>query len=122
MENLQTREMTLYRSKTILISFVVISAFVGLIIYNLFKNTNDISQHTGVLIFGIIILLVCLFICIRSLYQLVSRKPILIINSEFLYTPKTGNILWNDIDKIGVMSSSVIPDSWNERIFILSVP
>ena len=114
--------MTLYRSRTILISFIISSLFVSWVVYNLFQNTNNISQHTWILTSGIIILFLCIVVFIRSLYQFFYRKPILIINSEALFTPKTGKVSWNDIEKVGVMSSSVIPDSWNQSVYIMSVP
>jgi hypothetical protein len=114
--------MILYRSNTILISFLILSQFVGWIIYNLFQNTDNLSLHTGILVLGIIIFLLSIVIFIRSLYQLFFKKPILVINSEGFYTPKTGSISWNDIEKIGTMSSSVIPDSWDRYMYITSVP
>ena len=30
--------------------------------------------------------------------------------------------MWSEIEKIGVKSSSVIPDSWEGNVYIMSVP
>jgi len=101
MKSFQAGEMILFRSNIILTSFVILSVFVSWIIYNLFQNTDNISQHT----------------------EIFSKKPILVINSKALYTPKTGYISWSDIEKIGVTSSSIVPDSWGGKyLYILSVP
>ena len=123
MKSFQAGEMILFRSNIILTSFVILSVFVSWIIYNLFQNTDNISQHTGIFTSGVIILVICIIIFIRSLYQIFSKKPILVINSKALYTPKTGYISWSDIEKIGVTSSSIVPDSWGGKyLYILSVP
>ena len=108
MENKERDELILYKSKIVLTGLFSLCALVGLVTYQLIFQDIKIQHSTSVLSIAGIFILSCIFLCLWSLYQFFFRKPILIINSDIFYSPKTGKISWNDIEKIGMKSVLLI--------------
>lgn len=91
-------QVTIFRSNAILVGGVVFSIILGWLTYKALLRTLDMSS--GGTILSVTIILACLFVCIRSLYLLFFKKPLLVLTPEALYVNKIGKIPWRDIEKI----------------------
>jgi hypothetical protein len=100
-EVLEKNQFIIYRSNTIMTGLLVFSLVA---IFITCKKIYPVTLNIYYLILPVLIILISIGIVIWTLKQFILKNPLLKLNSEYLCTPKTGNIPWADIEHIEMKS------------------